>query len=58
MSTTAICGHGHYDSGHCGQPDCPNDFRRCTDPGCTMTPAPSCTTWDAPLRRGEDGHVV
>lgn len=28
---SARCGHGHYDSGHCARPGCPNDYRACPD---------------------------
>jgi len=42
------CGHGHYDKGHCGTPECENDFRRC--PVCSPPPAPK----PGPVRVADD----
>ncbi len=58
------CGHGHYDKGHCGQPDCGNDFRKCPEcsqesrqgkgwpgnPGRTPADAPSSQADPRPSR--------
>ena len=42
------CGHGHYDKGHCGQPECGNDFRKC----------PECNPQHEPASRSTDRSAV
>jgi hypothetical protein len=45
------CGHGHYDKGHCGEPGCDNDFRRC--PECNP---PSASQRDADRPAGRSAE--